>query len=180
MGPYHIKHTIWVHWVFKYWFLHESQKQGYLNNDGPISFTTFLLLLKFNVNFVLLLNKCHYSDHYNLLYMLCWKKFHVLRERRKFKSLWPSDAIWWHRSGSTLVQVMACRLTAPSHYWAQYWLIMKGVLWHSPKSDFTRSAKPLHVHEDYSFKFTTTTSRDQWVQCAESEPVHTHTLLLVV
>ena len=28
-------------------------------------------------------------------------------------SLWPSDAIWWHRSGSTLAQVMAWFLTAP-------------------------------------------------------------------
>ena len=31
-------------------------------------------------------------------------------------SLWPSDTIWWHRSGSTLAQVMAGCLTAPSHY----------------------------------------------------------------
>ena len=30
-------------------------------------------------------------------------------------SLWPSDAIWRHRSGSALAQIMACRLTAPSH-----------------------------------------------------------------
>ena len=30
-------------------------------------------------------------------------------------SLWLSDAIWQHRSGSTLAQVMACCLTAPSH-----------------------------------------------------------------
>ena len=38
-------------------------------------------------------------------------------------SLGPSDAIWWHRSGSTLVQAMAwCRL-APSHYLNQCWLI---------------------------------------------------------
>ena len=28
----------------------------------------------------------------------------------------PSDAIWWHISRSTLVQVIACCLTAPSHY----------------------------------------------------------------
>ena len=34
-----------------------------------------------------------------------------------FNSLWPSDAIYmWHRSGSTLAQVMASCLTAPSHY----------------------------------------------------------------
>ena len=37
-------------------------------------------------------------------------------------SLRPSDAIWRHRSGSTLAQVMACCLTAPSHYLNQCWL----------------------------------------------------------
>ena len=31
-------------------------------------------------------------------------------------SLWPNDAIWQQRSGSKLAQVMACCLTAPSHY----------------------------------------------------------------
>ena len=38
-------------------------------------------------------------------------------------SLRPSDTIWRHRSGSTLSQVMACCLTAPSHYLNQCWLI---------------------------------------------------------
>ena len=45
-------------------------------------------------------------------------------------SLGPSDAIWRWRSWSTLVQVMACCLTAPSHYLNQCWLISK-VPWHS-------------------------------------------------
>ena len=36
-------------------------------------------------------------------------------------SLWPCNAKWWHRSGSTLAQVMACCLTAPSHYLSQWW-----------------------------------------------------------
>ena len=35
-----------------------------------------------------------------------------------------SDAIWRQRSGSTLAQVMACCLTAPSQYLNQYWLII--------------------------------------------------------
>ena len=39
-------------------------------------------------------------------------------------SLWPSDAIWSHVSGSTLAQVMACCLTAPSHYLNHCWLII--------------------------------------------------------
>ena len=40
----------------------------------------------------------------------------------------PSDAIWQHRSVSTLAPIMACCLTTPSDYWNQCWLI-KGVLW---------------------------------------------------
>ena len=54
-------------------------------------------------------------------------------------SLWPSDAIWRHRSMSTLAQVMACCLTAPSHYLNQCWLMIREVLWHSPDSNFTEN-----------------------------------------
>ena len=42
-------------------------------------------------------------------------------------SMWPSDAIWRQRSGSTLAQVMASYLTAPSHYLNQCWLIISPV-----------------------------------------------------
>ena len=38
-----------------------------------------------------------------------------------------SDAIWRHRSGSTLAQVMACCQTAPSHYLSQCILIIAKV-----------------------------------------------------
>ena len=37
--------------------------------------------------------------------------------------LWPSDALWRHRSGSALAQVMACCLTAPNRYLNHCWLI---------------------------------------------------------
>ena len=47
------------------------------------------------------------------------------------KSLWPSDTIWRHKSGSTLDQVMAWCLMAPSHYLNQCWLIISKVQWHS-------------------------------------------------
>ena len=43
-----------------------------------------------------------------------------------FKSLWPSDAKWRHRSRSTLAQVMACCLASPRHYQNRCWLIIKG------------------------------------------------------
>ena len=35
---------------------------------------------------------------------------------RSVASLWPSDVIWRQKSRSTLAQVMACCLTALSHY----------------------------------------------------------------
>ena len=50
-----------------------------------------------------------------------------------FNPLLPSDAICQHKSGSTLAQVMACCLMAPSHYLDQCWLVIKGTLcslWH--------------------------------------------------
>ena len=61
-------------------------------------------------------------------------------------SLWSSDAIWRHRSGSILAQVIACCLTAPSHYLNQYWFIISEVFWHSPKSNFTASAAAIILH----------------------------------
>ena len=55
-----------------------------------------------------------------------------------FNSLWPSETIWRHKSGSLLAQVMACCLTAPSHYLNQCWLIISKVPWHSSECNFTR------------------------------------------
>ena len=59
-------------------------------------------------------------------------------------SLWPSDAIWWQGSGSTLVQVMACCLTAPSHYLNQCWLFISKVQWHSSGSSSTKETSPVN------------------------------------
>ena len=40
----------------------------------------------------------------------------------KVNSLWPSDAIWWHKPGSILAQILACCQTAPRHYLNQHGL----------------------------------------------------------
>ena len=50
-------------------------------------------------------------------------------------------SISWHESGSTLAQVMAWCLTAPSHNLNQCWLLISGVLWHSPEGNFTSMAQ---------------------------------------
>ena len=80
--------------------------------------------------------------------------------------LWPSDAIWRQWTGSTLVQVMAYCLMAPSHCPNQCWIIIKGVLWHRPESNFSRSAyelNPWHAIASYTSKITTTSPRGQWL-----------------
>ena len=78
-------------------------------------------------------------------------------------SLWPSDNIWRHKSGSILAQVIACCLTAPSHYLNQCWLIISNVKWHSSKGKFTRDTSAInhwnHLENKVSFKFL----RGQWV-----------------
>ena len=59
-------------------------------------------------------------------------------------SLWPSDAIRWQRSGSTLAQVMACCLTAPSHYLYQCWLIISKIQLHPSDGNFTRDTSDIN------------------------------------
>ena len=69
-------------------------------------------------------------------------------------TFWPSDALWRHRSGSILDQVMACCLMAPSYYLNWCWLI-KGVLCHSHESNFTRSIDESNMYlEIILFKCT--------------------------
>ena len=91
----------------------------------------------------------------------CWQGAHVMCDVWSyywqtiwifFNSLWPSGILWWHRSGSTLAQVMACCLTAsmaccltaPSHYLNQFWLIISKVLWHSPEENFIGHSKEIY------------------------------------
>ena len=70
----------------------------------------------------------------------------------RVNSLWPSYAIWHHRSGSTLVQVMACCLTAPSHYLNQCWLILSKNQWYSsevPQTSITKISLKITYLEFY-------------------------------
>ena len=81
-------------------------------------------------------------------------------------TLWPSDAIWWHRSGSTLAQVMAWCLKAPSHYLNQCWLKhQRGPVafsweWFHKKCQRYLSLIPVWK---LLIKTSSTSSRGQWV-----------------
>ena len=59
----------------------------------------------------------------------------MVRKDLHINSLWPSDAKNHQRSWSTLVQLMACCLKAPSHYLNQCWHTINEILWHSFKGN---------------------------------------------
>ena len=69
-------------------------------------------------------------------------------------------------SGSTLAQIMACCLMAPSHYLNQCWLLISEVLWHLPESNSTVRAPATTLYdefENYTFQIAATSPRRQWV-----------------
>ena len=82
-------------------------------------------------------------------------------------SLWPRDVIDRHISRSTLVQVMACCLNIPSHYYLKQCLFrIRVVLWHSPERNFSASAQTTILYiefENYTFKIIVRYHRSQWV-----------------
>ena len=83
-------------------------------------------------------------------------------------SSWPSEPIWCHKTWSTtmLVQVMACCLTAPTHYLNECWQIISEVLRHSPQGNLrwnTKDVYPWWEFENYSFKMIAASPRGKWV-----------------
>ena len=110
-------------------------------------------------------------------------------------SLWPSDAIWRQGSRSTLVQVMASCLTAPSHhYMNQCWLIISKVQWCSSEGNFVTKIS-LQI-ANYFSKIVLKSPRGQWVKppfkwsqdmnhhysplfCLEELPIHALFSMLV-
>ena len=64
-----------------------------------------------------------------------------------FNSMWHSDAVWRHESGSTLTLVMACCLTAQHNTSTDVDLSSKFFffMWHLSESDFTKGAHKLNL-----------------------------------
>ena len=124
------------------------------------------------------------SDISFLRFFGCWTYcIHCCRSDKIFKI---ATALWIlahqglvipysERSGSTLAQVMACCLTAPSHYLKQCQLIISHVLWHSTQGGFTRNAYniyPWYTTDSYPFNITAISPKDHWVNfdCIPSNP----------
>ena len=59
------------------------------------------------------------------VFVCFYDKFKIINYAESIENVdlfWPNEAMWQHRSGSTLTRVMACCLIAPSHYQGQLWL----------------------------------------------------------
>ena len=78
----------------------------------------------------------------------CWRQITLIpHSSGLFNSLWPIDDIGHHRTWSSLVQVMTCCLTTPSHYMNQGWLIISEVSWQSIKSDLTSNMLKISIRD---------------------------------
>ena len=64
-------------------------------------------------------------------------------------SLWPCYEMWWHRTWSALVKVMACKLTAPGHHLNQWWLRKSEILRYSHESNLTVSDCPTILYNKF-------------------------------
>ena len=69
---------------------------------------------------------------------------YLIQIHKMLNSLWHRDDIRGWRSWSTQVQVMACCLTAPSHYLNQCWLTISEVLWHPFHSNYYSNTKDIN------------------------------------
>ena len=66
--------------------------------------------------------------------------------------------------------VMACWITASSHYLNQCWLITRGVVWCSPESNFTANVQAIILNngfENHTYNITATSPRGQWINVTE-------------
>ena len=70
-------------------------------------------------------SRYHYQKSIRNLHIENYLKGHSV------KSLWPHEAIWWHRSGSKLARLTACCMMPPSLCLNQCWLTISMVWWHS-------------------------------------------------
>ena len=103
------------------------------------------------------------NSHGTDLVILVYSSFNTM-----VNSLWPSDVIWRHGSGSTLAQIMACYLMAPSHYVNQCWPVKLvrscGIHLRAISQEVLKILILWYGFQDNQFKITVTCPRGQWVK----------------
>ena len=85
-----------------------------------------------------------------------------------FNTLWPSDAIWPHRSGSTLAQVLIWCLPAPSYYLNQGWLLIGKSQWQLNLQEIPQPSINRVRLKILLLKISVQSPTNQWVQINEN------------
>ena len=82
----------------------------------------------------------------------------------RVNTLWPSDTIWHQRSWSTLFQVIAWCLMAPSYYLNQCWPIINEILRHAFNGNFYLDTQDINVvFEICTFEIIATFPGGHWI-----------------
>ena len=100
-------------------------------------------------------------------YTSCESHKYFVKIIKLTNSLWPSYAMWQHKSVSTMAQTMACCLKTPTHYLNQCWLLINEVLWPSFESNFSVNA---HVTILYN-EFENGWERELWNAVCDSAAI---------
>ena len=107
------------------------------------------------------------EDNYAFVFHIIFSHWNDTVELTLIHTLWPNNAIWWHRFESTLAQAMFFCQMAPGHYLKQCCLLINESLWHSPESNFTVSAEAdiqYNEFEHHTFEIIDPSPRGQWVK----------------
>ena len=103
----------------------------------------------------LFLNKCLLLTHCGLVMAYVrLGQYWFSRDQSKYAPSQCNDGSHWLGAYQnwSLIQAMACCLTAPSHYLNQCWLIISQVLWHSPEDNLIGIARDIYPW--YQLKIT--------------------------
>ena len=106
-----------------------------------------------------------YQNRQKYMKTFWWRRWkHPTKSPSFSRHSTPGETTWRWESRSTLVQVMACRLTAPDHYLNQSWLTSSDILWHSfhckvylDTQDMNQSSRCVEIH---AFKITAICDND--------------------
>ena len=117
--------SAWRHTVQQTGHYFWRQQVQMISQEGNMFISMFRFYSNNKSESIQVMGWCHQATSHNLnqWWLSSLTPYGIIQGWR-INSLWPSDTIWRQRSASTLAQVMACCLTAPSHYLNQCWLII--------------------------------------------------------
>ena len=101
--------------ILKYNFCNQCPNRWLLNITGMDDYDPHSILVRVMAWW------CQATSHY---LDQCWVNSRMpygITRGQWVISSWASDVIWRHKAGSTLAQVMGCRLAASSHHLNQGW-----------------------------------------------------------